>query len=64
MSGAQAAMSAVASVVAAQSGNNGDDSSITHAAVSDGTLIVRDQNRQQQDVNTLSRDVEHAANVR
>ena len=40
-----------------------DDSSITHAAVSDGTLIVRDQDRQQQDVNTLNRDVEHAANA-
>ena len=36
---------------------------ITHAAVSDGTLIVRDQDRQQQDVNTLGRDVEHAANA-
>ena len=45
MSGAQAAMSAAASVVAALSGNNGDDSSITHAAVSDGTLIVRGWDR-------------------
>ena len=41
MSGAQAAMSAVAAL----SGNNGDDSSITHAAVSDGTLIVRGWDR-------------------
>lgn len=38
----------------------GHDSSTTHAAVSDGTLIVRDPNRQVQDVNQLSRDVEHA----
>ncbi|WP_312998795.1 hemagglutinin repeat-containing protein [Leclercia sp.] len=39
---------------------DGHDSSTTHAAVSDGTLIVRDQDRQVQDVNQLSRDVEHA----
>ncbi|MNB93170.1 Adenosine monophosphate-protein transferase and cysteine protease IbpA precursor [compost metagenome] len=38
----------------------GHDSSTTHAAVSDGTLIIRDPNRQVQDVNQLSRDVEHA----
>ncbi|WP_347113874.1 hemagglutinin repeat-containing protein [Leclercia sp. S52] len=39
---------------------DGHDSSTTHAAVSDGTLIVRDQDWQVQDVNQLSRDVEHA----
>lgn len=39
---------------------DGHDSSTTHAAVSEGTLIVRDQDRQAQDVNQLSRDVEHA----
>lgn len=39
---------------------DGHDSSTTHAAVSDGTLIVRDPNRQVQDVNQLSRDVAHA----
>ncbi|MBW9398263.1 filamentous hemagglutinin N-terminal domain-containing protein [Leclercia sp. EC_58] len=39
---------------------DGHDSSTTHAAVSDGSLIVRDQDRQVQDVNQLSRDVEHA----
>jgi len=39
---------------------DGHDSSTTHAAVSDGTLIVRDQDRQVQDVNQLSRDVAHA----
>ncbi|WP_404685006.1 hemagglutinin repeat-containing protein [Raoultella terrigena] len=40
--------------------NEGHDSSTTHAAVSDGTLIVRDQGQQTQDVANLSRDVEHA----
>ncbi|MEB6380125.1 hemagglutinin repeat-containing protein [Leclercia adecarboxylata] len=39
---------------------DGHDSSTTRAAVSDGTLIVRDRDRQVQDVNQLSRDVEHA----
>ncbi len=39
---------------------SGDGSSITHSAVSDGTLIVRNGDSQQQDVSTLSRDVEHA----
>lgn len=39
---------------------DGHDSSTTHAAVSDGTLIVRDRDRQVQDVNQLSRDVAHA----
>jgi len=28
--------------------------------VSDGTIIIRDQDKQTQDVNDLSRDVEHA----
>ncbi|HGV3450298.1 TPA: hemagglutinin repeat-containing protein [Raoultella planticola] len=40
--------------------NEGHDSSTTHAAVSDGDIIVRDKDRQQQDVANLSRDVEHA----
>ena len=48
----------MAPALSALSGRNGDDSSTTHAAVSDGALIVRDQNGQPQDVNTLSRDVE------
>lgn len=38
---------------------SGDGSSTTRSAVSDGTLIVRNAD-QQQDVSTLSRDVEHA----
>ncbi|HAT1578423.1 TPA: DUF4258 domain-containing protein, partial [Raoultella ornithinolytica] len=40
--------------------NEGHDSSTTHAAVSDGTLIVRNPGQQTQDTATLSRDVEHA----
>ncbi|HHT0396523.1 TPA: VENN motif pre-toxin domain-containing protein, partial [Raoultella planticola] len=38
----------------------GHDSSTTHAAISEGDIIVRDKDRQQQDVANLSRDVEHA----
>ncbi|MGN2453188.1 VENN motif pre-toxin domain-containing protein, partial [Klebsiella electrica] len=41
--------------------NEGHDSSTTHAAVSEGAIIVRDKDKQQQDVASLSRDVEHAS---
>ncbi|CNG45175.1 ribonuclease domain-containing protein [Yersinia frederiksenii] len=44
-------------------GNSGDASSTTHAAVSDGTITVRDTEKQQQNVADLSRDVEHANNA-
>ncbi|EMO5813823.1 hemagglutinin repeat-containing protein [Raoultella planticola] len=40
--------------------NEGHDSSTIHAAISEGDIIVRDKDRQQQDVANLSRDVEHA----
>ena len=40
--------------------NSGHDSSTTKSAVSDGTIIIRDQDKQTQNVNDLSRDVEHA----
>ncbi|CAI1745427.1 hemagglutinin repeat-containing protein [Serratia plymuthica] len=40
--------------------NSGHDSSTTHAAVSDGTLVIRDQDKQTQNLSDLSRDVEHA----
>ncbi|ANS44140.1 hemagglutinin repeat-containing protein [Serratia inhibens] len=40
--------------------NSGSASSTTQSAVSSGTLIIRDQNKQQQNVDDLSRDVEHA----
>ncbi|VTT27147.1 filamentous hemagglutinin family outer membrane protein [Klebsiella pneumoniae] len=38
----------------------GSDSSTTQAAVSDGSIIIRDKDAQKQDVGDLSRDVEHA----
>lgn len=41
--------------------NEGHDSSTTHAAVSEGAIIVRNKDKQQQDVANLSRDVEHAS---
>ncbi|MGS3448434.1 hemagglutinin repeat-containing protein [Klebsiella electrica] len=41
--------------------NEGHDSSTTHAAVSEGAIIVRDKDKQRQDVARLSRDVEHAS---
>ncbi|ECB3302219.1 adhesin, partial [Salmonella enterica subsp. enterica serovar Newport] len=41
---------------------SGHESSTTHAAVSDGSLIVRNTADQKQDTSTLSRDTEHAAN--
>ncbi|QGU89031.1 two-partner secretion domain-containing protein [Erwinia sorbitola] len=40
--------------------SSGSGESTTYSAVSDGTLIVRNSDAQQQDVSTLSRDVEHA----
>ncbi|CAI1757357.1 Filamentous hemagglutinin [Serratia proteamaculans] len=40
--------------------NSGHDSSTTQSAVSDGTIIIRDQDKQTQNVSDLSRDVEHA----
>ncbi|NDJ57633.1 hypothetical protein GWD52_11640 [Enterobacteriaceae bacterium 4M9] len=39
---------------------SGDASSTTQAAVSDGSITIRDKDKQQQDVSTLSRDAEHA----
>ncbi len=43
--------------------NEGHDNSTTHAAVSDGTITLRDTDKQQQNVADLSRDVEHANNA-
>ncbi|XBW27900.1 VENN motif pre-toxin domain-containing protein [Pectobacterium colocasium] len=44
-------------------GNSGNATSTTYAAVSDGTLLLRDTAKQVQDITTLSRDVEHANNA-
>ncbi|WP_310649320.1 hemagglutinin repeat-containing protein [Pectobacterium aroidearum] len=41
-------------------GSDGNASGTTYAAISPGSLIIRDQANQQQDVSELSRDVEHA----
>ncbi|CAE1140998.1 hemagglutinin repeat-containing protein [Serratia sp. Tan611] len=40
--------------------NEGHASSTTKSAVSEGAIVIRDQDKQQQDVKALSRDVEHA----
>ncbi|WP_335340261.1 VENN motif pre-toxin domain-containing protein [Gilliamella sp. WF3-4] len=40
--------------------NSEKDSSITHSAVEQGQLIIRNKNKQQQDINDLSRDTENA----
>ncbi|MFN6832065.1 hypothetical protein ACK4QO_21615, partial [Proteus mirabilis] len=40
--------------------NSGHAEGTTQSAVSDGTLIVRDSDKQKQDIDTLSRDTEHA----
>ncbi|MDY4326201.1 hemagglutinin repeat-containing protein, partial [Pectobacterium brasiliense] len=44
-------------------GNSGSAASTTYAAVSDGSLLLRDTAKQVQDIATLSRDVEHANNA-
>ncbi|OTQ81429.1 VENN motif pre-toxin domain-containing protein, partial [Gilliamella apis] len=40
--------------------HNDEASNITHAAISDGELIIRDQDKQTQDINELSHDTENA----
>ncbi|MBD2826942.1 hemagglutinin repeat-containing protein, partial [Xenorhabdus szentirmaii] len=52
----------MASNMLAGSNKSDSKSSTTHAAVSDGTLIVRDADKQQQDISALSRDTDNAAN--
>ncbi|WP_318840425.1 hemagglutinin repeat-containing protein [Pectobacterium polaris] len=44
-------------------GSSGSAASTTYAAVSDGSLLLRDTAKQVQDIATLSRDVEHANNA-
>lgn len=40
--------------------NKGKESNTTHAAVSEGQLIIRDKDNQKQDINELSRDTDNA----
>ncbi len=40
--------------------NKGKDSNTTHAAVSEGEIVIRDKDNQKQDVNALSRDTDNA----
>jgi filamentous hemagglutinin len=40
--------------------NSEKDSSITHLAIEQGQLIIRNQDKQQQDINALSQDTENA----
>ncbi|PKE30568.1 filamentous hemagglutinin [Rahnella sp. AA] len=50
----------MASNLLANGGNDGHADSTTHAAISDGTIVIRDQGNQTQNVDDLSRDAEHA----
>ncbi|WP_338803386.1 hemagglutinin repeat-containing protein [Xenorhabdus griffiniae] len=52
----------MASNLLAGTNKSGSESSTTQAAVSDGTIVVRDAEKQQQDVAGLSRDTDNAAN--
>ncbi|MBD1226996.1 hemagglutinin repeat-containing protein [Xenorhabdus griffiniae] len=52
----------MASNLLAGTNKSGNQSSTTHAAVSDGTIVVRDADKQKQDVSDLSRDTDNAAN--
>ena len=55
-------MSQGASSVLGGGNSSGHAESTTYAAVSEGAIKVRDQDKQQQDLKELSRDAEHAAN--
>ncbi|WP_257000222.1 contact-dependent inhibition effector 16S rRNA endonuclease [Enterobacter cloacae] len=50
----------MANALLAGGGNSGHVEGTTQAAVSEGTLIIRDKENQKQDVADLSRDAEHA----
>jgi len=50
----------MANALLAGGGNSGHAEGTTQAAVSEGTLIIRDKESQKQDVADLSRDAEHA----
>ncbi|MBD2786515.1 hemagglutinin repeat-containing protein, partial [Xenorhabdus sp. 3] len=52
----------MASNMLAGSNHSDSKSSTTHAAVSDGTITIRDADKQQQAISALSRDTDNAAN--
>ncbi|WP_419736487.1 hemagglutinin repeat-containing protein [Pseudomonas sp. COR18] len=56
-------MGNMGSMLLAGANHSGHDSSTTYSAVSAGEINIRDKDKQQQDVATLSRDVEHANNA-
>ncbi|WJY13392.1 VENN motif pre-toxin domain-containing protein [Pectobacteriaceae bacterium CE90] len=56
-------LSNVAATVLSGANDNGNAESTTQAAVSSGTLVIRDKGRQTQDVGQLSRDTAHAENA-
>ncbi|WJY13396.1 hemagglutinin repeat-containing protein [Pectobacteriaceae bacterium CE90] len=56
-------LSNVAATVLSGANDNGNAESTTQAAVSSGTLVIRDKGRQTQDVSQLSRDTAHAENA-
>ncbi len=59
--GMESLVGTVGSLVGAN--NSGHASSTTHSAISGATLLIRDQGSQQQDISTLSRDVDNANNA-
>ncbi|MHB2060085.1 hemagglutinin repeat-containing protein [Pseudomonas monsensis] len=59
--GMESLLGTVGSLIGAN--NSGHASSTTHSAISGATLLIRDQGSQQQDVSTLSRDVDNANNA-
>ncbi|NWD48162.1 hemagglutinin repeat-containing protein [Pseudomonas gingeri] len=56
-------MGNMGSMLLAGANHSGHESSTTYSAVSVGEINIRDKDKQQQDVATLSRDVEHANNA-
>ncbi|WJY13387.1 hypothetical protein PCO82_12395 [Pectobacteriaceae bacterium CE90] len=56
-------LSNVAATVLSGANDNGNAESTTQAAVSSGTLVIRDKGQQTQDVGQLSRDTADAENA-